>query len=103
MPSGKKRKRHKMAVHKKKKRLQEPSRRRSDVIGGCRSGLCARGTRPLFVTRVNIELVINKTKSGLRIAMLEDGHLVELHEDNGNQEYASGTFTSAGSRRCCPA
>ena len=40
--------------------------------------------------RVNIELVINKTKSGLRIAMLEDGHLVELHEDKGNQEYAVG-------------
>jgi len=39
---------------------------------------------------VNIELVINKTKSGLRIAMLEDGQLVELHEDNGNQEYAVG-------------
>jgi len=39
---------------------------------------------------VNIELVINKTKSGLRIAMLEDGHLVELHEDNGNQEYTVG-------------
>ena len=39
---------------------------------------------------MNIELVINKTKSGLRIAMLEDGHLVELHEDKGNQEYAVG-------------
>jgi ribonuclease G len=39
---------------------------------------------------VNIELVINKTKSGLRIAMLEDGHLVELHEDKGNQDYAVG-------------
>ena len=39
---------------------------------------------------MNIELVINKTKSGLRIAMLEDGQLVELHEDKGNQEYAVG-------------
>ena len=39
---------------------------------------------------MNIELVINKTKSGLRIAMLEDGLLVELHEDKGNQEYAVG-------------
>ena len=39
---------------------------------------------------MNVELVINKTKSGLRIAMLEDGQLVELHEDNGQQDYAVG-------------
>ena len=39
---------------------------------------------------MNVELVINKTKSGLRIAMLEDGQLVELHQDNGQQDYSVG-------------
>jgi ribonuclease G len=51
---------------------------------------------------VNIELVINSTKNGLRIAMLEDGLLVELHEDNGDQEYAVGDIYVGKVRKVLP-
>ncbi len=51
---------------------------------------------------VNIELVINSTKKGLRIAMLEDGLLVELHEDNGDQDYAVGDIYVGKVRKVLP-
>lgn len=51
---------------------------------------------------MNVELVINSTKEGTEIAVLHDRLLVELHKEQGNQEYAVGDLYVGRVRKVLP-
>lgn len=48
------------------------------------------------------ELVINSTAKGVEIALLENGRLVELHQDKGNIDYAVGDIYLGRVRKVLP-
>jgi ribonuclease G len=51
---------------------------------------------------VNVELVINSTKEGTEIAVLHDRVLVELHREQGSQDYAVGDLYVGRVRKVLP-
>jgi len=51
---------------------------------------------------MDAELVINSTSSGVEIALLEDGQLVELHRDRGDVRYAVGDIYVGRVRKVMP-
>lgn len=48
------------------------------------------------------ELIINSTKKGIEMALLEDKALVELHQENGKQKYTVGDVFLAKVRKVVP-
>ena len=51
---------------------------------------------------MNVELVINSTKEGTEIAVLHDRVLVELHREQGSQDYAVGDLYVGRVRKVLP-
>ncbi|NNE55474.1 MAG: Rne/Rng family ribonuclease [Flavobacteriales bacterium] len=51
---------------------------------------------------MNAELVINSTRKGVEIALLHDRKLVELHKEQGNQEFAVGDIYLGKVRKVIP-
>ena len=51
---------------------------------------------------MDVELLINSTSSGVDIALLEDGQLVELHRDRGEVNYAVGDMYVGRVRKVMP-
>jgi len=51
---------------------------------------------------VNVELVINSTKDGVEIALLQDKVLSEMHKEHANQEYAVGDLYLGKVRKVLP-
>ena len=51
---------------------------------------------------MKIELVINSTPSGVDIALLNDGELVELHKEHGSTKFAVGDIYLGKVRRLVP-
>lgn len=51
---------------------------------------------------LNEELVINSTRKGVEIAMLQDRALIELHHEQGNQQFAVGDIYLGKVRKVIP-
>lgn len=51
---------------------------------------------------MNAELVINSTRKGVEIALLHDRQLIELHKEQGNQEFAVGDIYLGKVRKVIP-
>ena len=75
MPSGKKRKRHKMSTHKRKKRLRKNRHKKKQIQSHLTDYLF-----PKKKSVVNTELVIRSAKESIDIVVLKEGRLIELHQ-----------------------
>lgn len=51
---------------------------------------------------MNVELIINSTRKGVEIAVLEDKDLVELHHETSNQQFAVGDIYLGKVRKVIP-
>ena len=51
---------------------------------------------------MSLELVVDARKNGIWLALLEDGKLIELHEEQGNAEFAVGDIYLGKVRKVVP-
>ncbi len=113
MPSGKKRKGHKMATHKRKKRLRNPTpfgHKRTKLM----AAVACEGRRrlwdssfcqlkaSLFLPHMKSELIVDVKSSEVQIALLEDSRLVSLQKEARNIAYAVGDIYLAKVKKLMP-
>ena len=84
MPSGSKRKRHKISTHKRKKRLRKNRHKKkinfffsSLILYNKKSGLAS-------------ELIVRNNKDNIDVALLKNGRLVELHKIQPENSFSIG-------------
>ena len=51
---------------------------------------------------MNLELVVDARNTGIWLALLRDGKLIELHEERGNTDFAVGDVYLGRIRRVVP-